>query len=71
MTLNLNEETKNASHTPGHGAVLAMITVLVLFVGFAVATLLVLTDAEIERAGTNVVLAVADKLFPRPWSYRP
>lgn len=69
VTLNLTEETKNASQTPGHGAVLAMITVLLLFVGFAVATLLVLTDAEIERAGTNVVLAVADKLFPRPWSY--
>jgi amino acid transporter len=69
VTLNLNEETKNAHHTPGHGAVLAMITVLLLFVGFAVATLLVLTDAEIDRAGTNVVLAVADKLFPRPWSY--
>jgi amino acid transporter len=69
VTLNLNEETRNASHTPGHGAVLAMIIVLLLFVGFAVATLLVLTDAEIERAGTNVVLAVADKLFPRPWSY--
>jgi amino acid transporter len=69
VTLNLNEETKNAHQTPGHGAVLAMITVLLLFVGFAVATLLVLTDAEIERAGTNVVLAVAEKLFPRPWSY--
>src|ERR1700722_10619162 len=69
VTLNLNEETKNAHHTPGHGAVLAMITVLLLFVGFAVATLLVLTDGEIERAGTNVVLAVAEKLFPRPWSY--
>jgi amino acid transporter len=69
VTLNLNEETRNASHTPGHGAVLAMIIVLLLFVGFAVATLLVLTDAEIERAGTNVVLAVADKLFPRPWGY--
>jgi amino acid transporter len=69
VTLNLNEETKNAHHTPGHGAVLAMITVLLLFVGFAVATLLVLTDAEIDRAGTNVVLAVAEKLFPRPWSF--
>jgi amino acid transporter len=69
VTLNLNEETKNAHHTPGHGAVLAMITVLLLFVGFAVATLLVLTDAEIERAGTNVVLVVAQKIFPRPWSY--
>ena len=69
VTLNLNEETKDAHHTPGHGAVLAMITVMLLFVGFAVATLLALTDAEIDRAGTNVVLAVAEKLFPRPWSY--
>ena len=69
VTLNLNEETRDAAQTPGHGAVLAMIIVLLLFVGFAVATLLVLTDAEIEQAGTNVVLAVADKLFPRPWSY--
>ena len=69
VTLNLNEETKDATQTPGLGAVLAMVVVLLLFVGFAVATLLVLSDAEIEQAGTNVVLAVADKLLPRPWSY--
>jgi len=69
VTVNLNEETRDASHTPGHGAVLAMIAVLLLFVGFTVATLLVLSDAQIESAGTNVVLAVADKLLPRPWSY--
>jgi amino acid transporter len=69
VTVNLNEETRNAGHTPGLGAVLAMIAVLLLFVGFAIATLLVLTDAEIQHAGTNVVMAVADKLFPRPWSY--
>jgi amino acid transporter len=46
-----------------------MIAVLLLFVGFTTATLLVLSDAEIEKAGTSVVLAVADKLLPRPWSY--
>jgi amino acid transporter len=69
VTLNLNEETRDASQTPGLGAALAMIVVLLLFVGFAVATLLLLSDAEIEQAGTNVVLAVADKLLPRPWSY--
>ena len=69
VTVNLNEETRDAGQTPGHGAVLAMISVLLLFVGFAAAVLLVLSDAEIERAGTNVVLAVADKLFPRPWGY--
>jgi amino acid transporter len=69
VTLNLNEETKDATQTPGHGAVLAMVIVLLLFVGFACATLLVLSDAEIQHAGTNVVLAVADRLFPRPWSF--
>ena len=69
VALNLNEETRNAAETPGLGAVLSMVVVLLVFVGFALATLLVLTDAEIEAAGTNVVQAVADKLFPRPWSY--
>ncbi len=69
VTVNLNEETRDAGQTPGHGAVLAMISVLLLFVGFAAAVLLVLSDAEIAQAGTNVVLAVADKLFPRPWGY--
>ncbi|MBS0393985.1 MAG: APC family permease [Proteobacteria bacterium] len=69
VTLNLNEETRDAAQTPGAGAVLAMVIVLLLFVGFAIATLLVLSDEEIAQAGTNVVLAVADKLFPRPWSY--
>jgi amino acid transporter len=69
VTLNLNEETRNAEHAAGRGAVLAMIIVLLLFMSFAVVTLLVLSDAEIEQAGTNVVFAVAEKLFPRPWSY--
>ena len=69
VALNLTEETRDATETPGLGAVLAMIVVLLLFVTFAVATLLVLTDAEIEQAGTTVVQAVADKLFPRPCSY--
>jgi amino acid transporter len=69
VTVNLNEETRDAGNTPGLGAVLAMIAVLLLFVGFAIATLLVLSDAEIQHSGTNIVMAVADKLFPRPWSY--
>lgn len=40
-----------------------------LFITFLVAALLVLTDAEINQSGTNVVFAIADRLFPRPWSY--
>jgi amino acid transporter len=69
VALSLNEETIDATRTPGRAAVLSMVIVLLLFVGFAVATLMTLTDAEIDTAGTNVALAVADKLLPRPWSY--
>jgi amino acid transporter len=69
VALNLNEETHNAAETPGMAAVLSMVVVLLLFVGFSVTSLLVLSDTEIDAAGTNVVLAIADKLFPRPWSY--
>ena len=69
VTLNLNEETRDAANAPGLGAIISMIIVLLLFMSFAVAVLLVLSDAEIKSSSTNVVFAVADKLFPRPWSY--
>jgi amino acid transporter len=69
VTLNLNEETRDAASAPGRGAVVAMVIVLLLFMTFAVAALLVLSDAEIEQSSTNVLFAIADKLFPRPWSY--
>ena len=69
VVLSLNEETRNAAHTPGFAAILSMLLVLLVFVAFAVTTLMVLTDAEIQSAGTNVAQAIADKLFPRPWSY--
>lgn len=69
VVLSLNEETRNSAHTPGFAAILSMVLVLLVFVAFAVTTLMVLTDAEIQSAGTNVAQAIADKLFPRPWSY--
>ncbi|MDB5814205.1 MAG: amino acid permease family protein [Rhodocyclales bacterium] len=69
VTVNLNEETRDAAHAPGRGAMWAMVIVLLLFMAFASVTLLVLSDKEIEQSSTNIVLAVADKLFPKPWSY--
>lgn len=69
VTVNLNEETRNATHAPGRGALWAMVIVLLLFMSFAAVTLLVLSDQEIERSSANIVLAIAEKLFPRPWSY--
>ncbi|MDQ2994190.1 MAG: APC family permease [Pseudomonadota bacterium] len=69
VTLNLNEETRDSSRAPGLGAVISMIVAILLFMGFAVAVLLVLSDAEIESSSTNVLFAIAEKLFPHPWSY--
>lgn len=69
VTMNLNEETRDASRTPGIGAAASMIIVLLLFTGFVVAVLLGLSDAEIQASSTNVLFALAEKLFPHPWSY--
>ncbi len=69
VTLNLTEETRDAVRAPGRGALIAMAIVLFLFVSFVTGTLLSLTDGEIQKSGTNVVFAVAEKLFPKPWSY--
>ena len=69
VTVNLNEETRNASHAAGRAAIWTMVIVILLFIAFVSAALLALTDAEISQSSTNVVFALADKLFPRPWSY--
>ena len=69
VTVNLNEETKDSSRAPGRGALGAMIIVLLLFILFAAVSLLVLTDQEMEQSSTNIVFAIAEKLFPKPWSY--
>ncbi|MHB1229161.1 MAG: APC family permease [Halothiobacillus sp.] len=69
VTANLNEETRNGGLVAGLGSLFAMLIIMVLFVLFAVVTLMVLSDSEIQSANTNVVLAIAEKIFPAPWSY--
>jgi amino acid transporter len=69
VTLNLNEETKQTKHAPGLGAFWSVLIIILLFVCFTVVALLVLSDSEIQASGTNIIFAIADKLFPRPWSY--
>jgi amino acid transporter len=69
VTVNLNEETRDASHAAGRAALWSMIIVMLLFITFVIAVLLVLSDEEIKQSGTNIVFALADKLFPRPWGY--
>ena len=65
VTLNLNEETRDAAKAPGHGAVIAMVIVLLLFMCFALSTLLVLSDAEIEQVEHQRGVCRRRKTVPR------
>ncbi len=67
VTANLNEETADAHHNPGRGAVASMAITLALFLLICIVTLLAMSDAEIAQAGPNVMYVLANKLFPAPW----
>jgi len=69
VTLNLNEETCDGARIAGLGSIVAAVLTVVLLVGFNTAALWLLTDAEIENAGVNIVSALAGKLMPHPWDY--
>ncbi len=72
VTMNLSEESEAQAGAPSaasKGAFWAMINLILFFIIMMIVVLIVLTDDEIARANTNVLYAIADKLFPRPWSY--
>ena len=68
ISLNLAEETRNGHRASGLGAVLAMLVLIAIFTLFHVVALVALDQAQIAAAGTNLIFAIADTLFPRPWS---
>ena len=67
VTMNLGEETKPKA--ANSGAFWAMVNLIIFFVIMMVVVLIVMTDSEIANANTNVLYAIANKLFPRPWNY--
>ena len=70
VTMNLGEETKEGQPSPaGQGAFWAMVNLILFFIIMMIVVLLVLTDEEIAAANTNVLYAIANKLFSSPWSY--
>lgn len=72
VTMNLSEESEAQAGAPSaasKGAFWAMINLILFFIIMMIVVLIVLTDDEIARANTNVLYAIADKLFPKPWSY--
>jgi amino acid transporter len=68
VTANLNEETRDGAHIAGTGSLVAVGIVVLLLVGFDALALLLLSDADISRAGVNIVSVVAQKLMPYPWA---
>ena len=55
--------------TASRGAFWAMVNLILFFCIMMIVVLIVLNDEEIASANTNVLYAIADKLFPKPWSY--
>lgn len=73
VTMNLSEESKagqtGESHSASRGAFWAMVNLILFFIIMMIVVLIVLNDAEIAEANTNVLYAIANKLFPAPWNY--
>lgn len=73
VTMNLGEETRagapGKAHPASKGAFWAMINLILFFIIMMIVVLIVLSDDEIARANTNVLYAIANKLFPAPWNY--
>lgn len=73
VTMNLSEETKAGDagkpHPASRGAFWAMVNLILFFIIMMIVVLIVLSDAEIAEANTNVLYAIANKLFPAPWNY--
>jgi amino acid transporter len=73
VTMNLSEETRSGedgkAHPASRGAFWAMVNLILFFIIMMVVVLIVLTDEEIATANTNVLFAIANKLFPAPWNY--
>ena len=73
VTMNLSEETRAGDsgkpHPASQGAFWAMINLILFFIIMMIVVLIVLSDEEIAKANTNVLYAIANKLFPAPWNY--
>lgn len=72
VTMNLSEETKEGEadqmHSAGKGAFWAMLNLILFFIIMMIVVLIVLSSDEIAKANTNVLYAIANKLFPAPWT---
>lgn len=67
VTMTLGEETKEGE--AGNGAFLAVLNLMIFFSIMMAIVLVALSDNEIRESNSNVLFAIANKLFPAPWGY--
>jgi amino acid transporter len=67
VSMSLGEETKSGKS--GIGAISSVISLILFFTVMMSVVLIVLTDEEIVKSSSNILFAVAEKIFPAPWSY--
>ncbi len=69
VILNLSEETKEKNKIPGKVVFLTMIVLISMFIGFMVLSLMGLTAADVEHYNTNIIFALAEKVFGSTYGY--
>ncbi|MCX8513886.1 MAG: amino acid permease [Candidatus Pacebacteria bacterium] len=63
MIVNLSEETKDKNNIPAKSTIITMIILIFIFISYISLILISLSPAEIEHYNTNVIYALADKLY--------
>jgi len=66
--VNLNEETKDATKTPGRAGVLAMWLLLLVFLMNFIAIQMLVPQSEIQTQGTGVLTYFANRAFGGHWA---
>lgn len=67
VSSNLTEETVDRNRTPGLAGIAGILAFLTVVVLGQFAVQLVMTPAEIARESSNVLVAYADVVMPKPW----
>jgi len=67
VSSNVAEETQDANAAPGYSGVLGTIGVFLLFLLLQIAVQMGMTPEDIEKSSANLLPALGNAIFPRPW----
>ncbi|MBW4659048.1 MAG: APC family permease [Drouetiella hepatica Uher 2000/2452] len=67
VSSNVAEETSNSNSAPGSSGVLGMVGIFLLFLLLQVAIQMGLTAEQVEQHSADLLPALGNAIFPRPW----